>query len=172
MNIQVTSRVDCKQDLKRCHQASVFSPPHFSSLASHLFLPVSFLLIIFTFFSPSFISFPSSLPPHLSLPISLYISFLSSPFLSLPTLSLLLCSLHFLFLILLSPHFYPLLHLSVSHFVFLSPPSLSILPSLSPHSFSPTSLSSVFLLSLFQLIFPLPHFSLSPPYLSHLWTSS
>lgn len=164
--------MDWKQDLKRCHQASVFSP---SPLLISCFTSVSpcfFLTDYFYFFSLPHLSL--SLHPSLPIFLSPYhsISFLSSPFLSLPTLSLLLCSLHFLSFILLSPHFYPLLHLSVSHFVFLSPPSLSILPSLSPHSFSPTSLSSVFLLSFFQLIFPLPHFCLSPPYLSHLWTSS
>lgn len=173
--MQVASRVAWKQDLKRCHQASVFS---LFPLLVFLFtsVPPCFFLIDYFYFLLSLIYlFPFLLPLiFLSLPISLY-------FISLFPISLSRCCLS---PVVLSP--FSLFHPSLTPFLPTSPPSfcltfclsslspssLSILTSLFPHSFSPTCFSSVFLSSLLQLIFPLPHFCLSPPYLSHLWTSS
>lgn len=129
----------------------LFSLPS-SHLFFHVFLSLFFSHCPFLLSSLSDLSLPFTPPsPSFSLPTSLYISLL-----------------HFS----LSPLCLPCFALSI-----FSPPSFSdsisstsppsfCLPfylssfSLSAHFFSPTSLSSVFLSSLLQLIFSLPHLSL------------
>lgn len=161
MKMQVASWVVWKQGLQRGHQASVFSP---SPLLISPFTSVSpcFFLSIFTFFSPSLISFQPS--PHLSLsPYHYIFHFSLSP-------------------VMLSP--FSLLHPSLTPFLPTSPPSFCLPFCLSclspPFLHSSNSFPSFFLPSLsfiyLSLISPPTHFSitlfLSPLYLSHLWTSS
>lgn len=159
----VASRVAWKQDLRKAIEflssllCLSFLPHPFPSLfppgspcvflsQPHFYFPVSLIFLS-----------PSPLSPSFSLPSSLYISSLSPIFLShLSPFSL------FIFL---SPHFYSLLpHLSVSNFLscfYLSPPSLFF--HLSSLTIPPQALSHLSL-SLIQLISPLLHPSLSPPY--------
>lgn len=160
MKIQVTSRVDCKQDLKRCHQASVFSPSPlltscFTSVSPCFFLTDYFYFFLSLIYLFPFIPHSPSFSPH----ITLY-------FISLFSISL---SPHSLSPVVLSP--FSRLHPSLTPFLPTSPSfCLPFCLSLSSISlYSSISLPSFFLPNLSFICLSLvslpTHFS-STPFLS------